>query len=55
MPLALVTLIVVPLNGYVLTQRWGIFLLLMYVMLTEETASAAEKGGRKGYHRPSVR
>ena len=31
--LLLVTLIVVPLNGYMLTRRWGIFLLLTYVML----------------------
>ncbi|KAL4064529.1 Sodium/calcium exchanger protein-domain-containing protein [Scleroderma yunnanense] len=31
--LLLVTLIVVPLNGYVLTRKWGIFLVFAYVML----------------------
>jgi len=31
--LLLVTLVVVPMNGYMLTRQWGVFLLFAYVML----------------------
>jgi sodium/potassium/calcium exchanger 6 len=31
--LLLTTLVLVPLNGYFLTPRWGIFLIVSYVMI----------------------
>lgn len=45
--LLVVTIVFVPLNGYMLTRRWGIFLIVCYLITMSATVAVELKGQNK--------
>lgn len=45
--LLVITIVFVPLNGYMLTRRWGIFLIVCYLITMSATVAVELKGQNK--------